>query len=282
MTPLGVFFRGGTMIKLVTIDLDGTLFDNQKRISDKNKIAIKKAKELGCHVVIATGRPLNGVLPVLKELDLLDDTDYCIIYNGAKIFNVKTKELVFSSSITGLDVKDLYHEALRLNTYLQAFCIDETLITKEHNPYTDIEASLNHIKDELYDFDTIKDNDLFLKFMMVNNEETLNRVIKEINPLFKEKYSMVRSSPIFLEFLNKNTNKGNALVALANYLNIPIEDTMAIGDQDNDISMIKASGFGVCMANGVDEAKCAADFITLDNESSGVAYAFEKFILEQK
>jgi len=267
------------MIKLVTIDLDGTLFDNQKKISEKNKIAIKKAKELGCNVVIATGRPLNGVLPVLKELDLLDDTDYCIIYNGAKIFNVKTKELVFSSSITGSDVKDLYYEALRLNTYLQAFCIDETLITKEHNPYTDVEASLNHIKDELYDFDTICDDDLFLKFMMVNDEETLNRVIKEINPIFKEKYSMVRSSPIFLEFLNKNTNKGNALVALANYLNIPIEDTMAIGDQDNDISMIKAAGFGVCMANGVDEVKCAADFITLDNESSGVAYAFEKFIL---
>lgn len=267
------------MIKLVTIDLDGTLFDNQKRISEANKNAIKKAKELGVRVVIATGRPFNGVLPVLKELDLLDETDYCIIYNGAKVFNVKTKELIFSSSITGSDVKALYNEALRLNTYLQAFSIDETLITKEHNPYTDVEASINHIKDELYDFTTIKDEDLFIKFMMVNNEEELNRVIKEVSPEFKKNYSMVRSSPIFLEFLNKNTNKGNALIALANHLNIPLEDTMAIGDQDNDVSMIKASGFGVCMANGAAEARCAADFITLDNESSGVAYAFEKFIL---
>lgn len=268
------------MIRLVTIDLDGTLFDDNKIISERNKLAIKKARELGVYIVIATGRPFNGVLPVLEELGLTSENDYCIIFNGAKIFNVKTKETIFSSSINGLDAYDLFNEANRLGTHYQAFDNNQTLLTRDHNPYTDVEASLNHIKDNLYDFTQCKKEDEFIKCMMVDNEETLDRVVKEINPIFKEKYSMVRSSQIFLEFLNKSTNKGNALVALAKYLNIDIEDTMAIGDQDNDLSMIEASGFGVCMDNGIDEVKAKADYITLDNESSGVAYAIEKFILD--
>lgn len=270
------------MIKLVTIDLDGTLFDDNKVISKENKEAIKKAKELGVNIVIATGRPLKGVMPVLEELGLIDITDYAIIYNGAKIFNTKTKELIFSSSINGLDVKDLYHEALRLKAHYHAFLINEELITMDHNPYTDYEAKINHIEDHLCDFDTIADDELFLKSMIVDNKENIDNVIKNINPIYKEKYSMVRSSDIFLEFLNKNTNKGNALIALAKYLNIDIKDTMAIGDQNNDYSMIMASGIGVCMANGEKEIKDIADFITLDNLSSGVAYALNKFIIDKK
>ena len=266
------------MIKIVTIDLDGTLFDDKKHISDENKLAIKKAKELGVKIVISTGRPIAGVMPVLEELNLLDDTDYCIVYNGAKIFNCKTKELVFSSSITGLDVYDLYKEALKLNVHYHAFNINEDLLTMDHNPYTDVEASLNHIKDIIYDFSKTNSSDLYLKSMMVDSKENIDRCIRDVNPMFKEKYSMVRSSDIFLEFLNKNTNKGNALVALAKYLNVDIKDTMAIGDQDNDMSMIKAAGVGVCMENGAKEVKEVADFITKDNESSGVAYAFNKFI----
>ena len=269
------------MIKIVTIDLDGTLFDDKKQISDKNKLAIKKAKELGVRVVIATGRPIAGVMPVLEELNLLDDTDYCIIYNGAKIFNCKTKELVFSSSITGSDVYNLYNEALKLKVHYHAFDINENLLTMDHNPYTDVEASLNHITDKIYDFSLTNESDLYLKSMMVDSKENIDRCIKDVNKVFKEKYSMVRSSDIFLEFLNKNTNKGNALIALAKYLNVDIKDTMAIGDQDNDISMIKAAGIGVCMQNGAEEVKDIADFITKDNESSGVAYAFEKFIFEK-
>ena len=270
------------MIKLVTIDLDGTLFDNDKKISKENKEAIKKCKELGVRIVLATGRPLPGVLPTLTELGLIDDTDYCIIYNGAKIFNTKTKELVFSSSIDGKDVKDLYTDALRLNTHYHAFCLDERLVTMDNNPYTDYEARINHVTPNLFDFTSVKDSDLFLKAMMVDEEKKIDYLIENVNPKFKEKYSMVRSSKIFLEFLNKNTNKGNALIELAKYLNIDIKDTMAIGDQNNDLSMIEKAGIGVCMANGVKEVKKIADCITKDNLSSGVAYALNELIINKK
>lgn len=268
------------MIKIVAIDLDGTLFDAKKNISNENKQAIKKAKELGCKVVIATGRPISGVTPVLEELGLIDDTDYVIVYNGAKVYNVGTKEIIFSSTITGKDVKDLYYESKKLGVHFHAFRQNEELITPMHNPYTDVEARINHVEDKIFDFTLINDNDLFLKAMMVDSDENITRIMNEVNPIFIDKYSMVRSSKIFLEFLNKNTHKGHALKALAKHLNIDIKDTMAIGDAGNDLPMIKASGIGVAMENAFPEIKAEADYITASNEESGVARAIEKFILK--
>ena len=267
------------MIKLVTIDLDGTLFDNNKKISIDNKIAIKKAHEMGVKIVIATGRPITGVMPVLEELGLTTDQDYAIIYNGAKIFNVGTKEEIYTSTISGKDVKDIYEESKRLKVFIHAFRKNEELITTMHNPYTDIEARLNKLTDEIGDFNSIADDERFLKCMMVDNDENVTKAIENINEYFYTNFSMVRSSKIFLEFLNKTTHKGSALITLAKYLNIDIKDTMAIGDAGNDLPMILAAGTGVAMENSFPEIKEKAKYITSSNEESGVARAIERFIL---
>lgn len=266
------------MIKLCTIDLDGTLFDDQKRISEENKLAIHKAKENGCKIVIATGRPYNGVLPVLEELYLVSDTDYVICYNGAKVFNTKTLEIIFSTTISGKTVKELYLESKRLGTNFHAFMINEDLITDVHNPYTDVEVRINKIVDHIIDFKSLKDNDEFLKCMMVGEKVAVDKAMNNLNPKYYSDYSVVRSSSIFLEFLNKTTNKGTALEALASYLNIRMEETMAIGDAGNDLAMIEKAGVGVAMENSFPEVKKVANFITTSNESSGVAKALNQFV----
>lgn len=270
------------MIKLVTIDLDGTLFDKKKNISNENKDAIKKAREQGTKVVIATGRPISGVLQVLEDLGMTTSEDYVIAYNGAKVFNVKTKEIIFSSTIDGKTVKELYKESLRLKVNFHAFRKNEELITPKHNEYTDVEARINHLEDKLFDFNKIDDNEEFLKAMMVDSDENLTRIIPLVDKKYRDNYSMVRSSKIFLEFLNKNTHKGHALNALANYLNIDMDDTMAIGDAGNDLPMIEMAKIGVAMENAFAEIKEKADYITLDNENSGVAFAINKFILNKE
>lgn len=267
------------MIKLVTIDLDGTLFDSVKNISNENKIAIKKAKDTGCKIVIATGRPISGVTPVLEELNLTTNDDYVIVYNGAKIYNVGTKEIIFSSTISGKAVKDLYNESIKLKVNFHAFRKNEELITPKHNQYTDVEARINHLEDHIYNFEKIDDNEEFLKAMMVDSDENITRIMNEVNPCFINEYSMVRSSKIFLEFLNKNTHKGHALEALAKHLKININETMAIGDAGNDLPMIEAAGIGVAMENAFPEIKKAANYITSSNEDNGVARAIEKFVL---
>ncbi len=269
------------MIKLVTIDLDGTLFDNEKNISEENKLAIKKCHELGVKIVIATGRPEKGVLPTLEALGLTTKDDYVIIYNGAKIMNVGTHELIFSSTISGKMVRKLYDESLKHGVNIHAFRDNDELITPKHNPYTDVESKINHVPDVLFDFNNIKDDDVFIKAMLVDSDENITRTIPNVDKYFTDNYSMNRSSKIFLEFLNKNSDKGKALVRLSEYLNIDIKDTMAIGDAGNDLPMILASGTGVVMENAFPEIKKHGDFITKSNLESGVAYALNKLILEK-
>ena len=150
------------MIKLVTIDLDGTLFDNEKKISEENKLAIKKAKENGCYIVIATGRPYNGVINTLKELNLTSDNDYVILYNGGKIMNVGKNELIHSTTIDGSFVKELYSHSLKENINIHAFRENEDLITPKKNPYTLVEETINKIDASVFDFNEIKDNDKFI------------------------------------------------------------------------------------------------------------------------
>lgn len=267
------------MIKLCTIDLDGTLFDNNKNISLENKLAIKKAKEKGCKIVIASGRPFCGVLNVLKELELTSDTDYVICYNGAKILNVGTNEEIFCSYLTDDDRLKIYKASQMFNSFCHAFRRDEALICACPNPYTDVESKINKITPIYADFNNLE-KACYLKVMIVDAKEKLDYVENHIDPYFFTTYSMVRSSNIFLEFLNKSTDKGEALEKLANYLNIKNDETMAIGDAGNDLNMIIRAHVGVAMENAFPYVKKAADFITLDNENSGVAYAIKKFILD--
>ncbi|MDE5715997.1 MAG: Cof-type HAD-IIB family hydrolase [Anaeroplasmataceae bacterium] len=266
------------MIKLCTIDLDGTLFDNQKKISQENKIAIENAKKLGCKIVIATGRPMSGVLPVLQELYLLNEDDYVICYNGAKILKVQSNEVIFASTLDGKSAKELYALSKKLKTNYHAFRLNEELITDMHNPYTDKEASLNKINDIIVDFKNIKDSDLFIKCMMVGSSDTLDTAFNQLPSDILKTYSVVRSSPIFLEFLNKNSHKGAALEILANHLGISMNETMAIGDAGNDLEMIRRAGIGVAMKNSFKEILYEADFITTSNEESGVAFALNHFL----
>ncbi len=268
------------MIKLITIDLDGTLFDDEKNISDENLLAIDKARSLGVKVVVASGRPLNGVLPTLAKLGLTSSSDYVICYNGAKILNVKTGEVIFSRVLEGSSIKEITNVAKNFNIDIHAFRDDETLITPKHNEFTDVATRINEIRDYLVDFSTIKESDCFIKIVLLASKSHLDYIESNMPADLFKKYSVVRSSKIFLEFLNKDVDKGKALIALAEYLNIPLADTMAIGDAGNDLNMILKAGVGVAMENAFSYVKDAADYITLDNNHSGVANAINKFILK--
>jgi Cof subfamily protein (haloacid dehalogenase superfamily) len=267
------------MVKIIAIDLDGTLFDKNKNISEENKKAVTYAKSKGVYVVICTGRPFNGVKPVLEQLNINSNDEYVICYNGAKVFNVGTGKLIYSSTITGSDVKDLYNESVRLNTCFHAFKKNEDLICNCDNPYTEVEKRINKLDAEIVDFNKIDSNEEYLKAMMVHEKNVLDDAEININPIYPEKFNMVRSASIFLEFLNKKTDKGLALKELAKYLNISMDKVMGIGDAGNDLSMIEKSGIGVCMINGYDYVKKVANYITeKDNNNSGVAEAIYKFV----
>lgn len=269
------------MIKLICCDLDGTLLTKDKKLSEENKLQIKKFRENGGHFVIATGRPIEGVIDLIKELDLTKDNDATLTYNGAVVRLNNSKEVLNLTTISGKLVKELYKESLRLGTYFHFFKDDGTLYTPQKNPYTKIEETINKIDATIVDPLTfVKDDDRFIKAMMVGENEVLNYARENLDKKFMS-LAIVRSSLIFLEFQDYNVSKGNGLKFLQNYYNLKDDETMAFGDEENDLSMIKEAYIGVAMGNAVEKVKSAANLITLDNEHSGVGYMINKILNEK-
>ena len=265
------------MYKLIAIDMDGTLLREDKTISDRTKKAIQMAHEKGVKVVLASGRPIEGLERYLKELNLCSDEDYVLSYNGSVVQNVGTREVIAQSALKGKDLKYLYELAQKLGVNIHAFS-KEGCITPKINEYSLVEGRINGIDVKEVDYDTIDMDEDIIKIMMVDPEEILEEAIKNLPPEVYEAYTVVRSAPFFLEFLNKASGKAVGVKALSEHLDIQREEVMCIGDAGNDLDMIEFAGLGVAMGNAFEEVKKAADYITASNEEDGVAEVIEKFI----
>ncbi|MPQ44416.1 sugar-phosphatase [Clostridium tarantellae] len=266
------------MYKLIAIDMDGTLLRADKTISDKTKKALKEAKEHGVHVVLATGRPVDGVTRYLEELNLTTDHDYVLSFNGAIVRNVGTREIICRDVLKGSDLHKLYNISKDLGVNIHAFST-KGLITPIMSKYTEVEATINNIKVDIVDFNTITNEEDIIKVMMIDEPEVLDAAIKKLPKELYEKYTVVKSTPYFLEFLSKTSNKGEGVRELIEHLGIKREEVIAIGDAGNDAHMIEYAGLGVAMGNAFEDIKEMADFVTKSNEEDGVAYVVEKFIL---
>lgn len=271
------------MYKLIALDIDGTLLNTDKKITPDVFSAIQNAKKHGVKVVLSTGRPLPGVTPLLEELNLTDDGDYVICFNGAVVQEVKSKKVLCNLELELDDFNLIYNEICKkYNSYIH-INTPTHLITPNKIPgkYTQLEANINKIPVEYKSIEEIDDNIKFCKVMIVDESEKLEEIISKIPKEFYDKYTIVRSTPFFLEFLNKDANKGTALKALCSNINIPIEDSIAVGDEENDQHMIEYAGLGVAMGNARSSIKDIADFITSTNNENGVAKVINKFILNK-
>ena len=269
------------MYKLIALDIDGTLLNSEKKITEDVYNSIQKAKQQGAKVVLSTGRPLPGVTPLLNELNLTEEGDYVICFNGAVVQEVKSKNVISNIEMCHEDFKIIYELSKQLNTHVH-INTPTNLIIPEETPhkYTVHESNLNGIGIVSMNENDINDDITFCKIMIIDDPEKLEEVINNIPNELYEKYTIVRSAPFFLEFLNKSANKGTALTALCETIDIPIEKSIAVGDEENDQHMIKLAGLGVAMGNARDSIKEIADYITKTNNEHGVAHVIDKFILE--
>lgn len=269
------------MYKLVAIDMDGTLLKGDKTISERTKSAIQSAREMGVTVVLATGRPIEGVSRYLEELDMYTDKDYVLSYNGALVQKTSNKDVIAKTALQGSDLHYLKELSDELGVNIHAFSENRGLITPKNSKYTEVEANINSIEIHEMNIDVIPDDEVIIKIMMIDEPEILGPAMEKLPKEVFEKYTVVRSTPYFLEFLNKEANKGIGVEMLANHLGIKREEIITLGDAGNDLHMIEYAGLGIAMGNAFDEVKEAADYITDTNENDGVAKAIEKFILEK-
>ncbi len=265
------------MYKIIAIDLDGTLLDNEKRISKINQEAIIDAQQNGAMVVLATGRPLTGIKKYFEELHFKNDT-YAINFNGGLISSVDGKHIIKCDCLNGDDAKEIYDLSLKLGVNIHAFDIDQNCISPKESRWTIHEVTLNDIPLIIKDFNTLTKKDEIIKIMLVDDPEVLSEAIKKIPQRFKEKYNIVQSAPFFLEFLNKKTDKWYGIVNLAKHLNVSLDEIMTFGDSENDLLMVKECKMGVAMANATKDVLDVASYICESNIDSGVGKTINKYV----
>lgn len=267
------------MYKLLAVDMDGTLLNNNRIISKVNKEAIKKAVEKGVNVVITSGRGLKGLDNFLDEVNLRGENQYFIANNGGTIYRASNFECIAYKGLRGKDLIKAHTLSSKYGLDMIAYT-HEGPIAAEESEFTKFEEGYVGTPVKIINFNSqVKDNDEITKILFSQTEEVLDKKMLELPKKFYTDYNVVKTMPILLEVMNKNCNKGYGVKVLADKLRIKKEEIMCIGDQANDIEMLNYAGLGVAMGNAIGELKDIAQYVTSDNDSDGVAKAIKKFIL---
>lgn len=267
-------------IKLITIDIDDTLVNTAKQVTPRVKTALQEATAQGVKVVLTTGRPLPGVQEYLDELGLNhQDDQYAITYNGGVVQTTNGEELG-GKELAYSDYLRLREVADELGAYLQVETIDAAYTSaKEINYWASRENFLIKMPLIIKPVDEMDPNDHYVKFMFIGDEADIDSWRDALPADVKEAYYIVKSTPQHLEFMHKDATKGSGLLTLVAKLGIDRSETMALGDQQNDVTMIEAAGLGVAMGNAVPEVKAVADVETTTQNTDGVGVAVEKWVL---
>lgn len=270
-------------IGIIALDLDGTLLDSNKKLSEKNYAALQKAAEAGIEIVPTTGRFYGALPESIKNLPFLH---YAITINGAQAVDVRSGEVIYSAELPWQQtvelmelfdtlpvIYDCYQENEAYMPAAQKALINEIAPDKHYikmlhelrQPVEDLKSYLSEKKKG------VQKVQFFTKDIALR-DKLLNELPQKYDDL-----SVTCSLVNNLEINQIHANKGEALAALARHLNLPETATMSFGDGLNDISMLKSAGIGVAMANAQEACKDAADYVTLSNDEDGVAAAIEKF-----
>lgn len=267
-------------IELIAIDMDGTLLNPHKEVTPAVKKALTAAIKKGVQVVLATGRPLIGIRRYLEELDLQQDGFYCISNNGALVHNAKDGSIFAETTLKFDDLTYFEAMARELGVGFHALSHHHLYsINPDINPYSVHESSVTGIPLRYRSLEQLDRTMTYPKMMMIDHPEVLDAAIAKIPAEAKARYTIMKSSPYFLEILDKTVNKGTGVQKLAEKLGIAPENIMTLGDQENDIAMLEYAGLGVAMGNALDSVKAVSQFVTKSNAEDGVAYAVEKFVL---
>lgn len=262
-------------------DLDGTLLNDERKISYTNRQAIQKMLKLNKKIVITTGRPLPSAMLLVEELGLTEEGCYAITYNGGLIFDCHNKKAIFKTTLPLEHVNYIFDNARKSNihchTYKDAHVISEKK-TIELEKYCERIKMSYELVENVRTFLSVEPVKVAL--MDIAGRARLAKFQDEIISWCTGKVNCNFSSANILEFGPLDATKGVAVKFLCNYLNIPIENSVAAGDEENDISMLHAAGIGAVMANASIEIKKIGDYITThNNNNDGIAEIIEKFLL---
>ena len=268
--------------KAMAFDLDGTLTDSKKQVTEKTIEAVKRAMEAGVFPILASGRPPVGILPIAKALNMEQYGGYILAFNGGEIIDVKTGETVVKASVPLSLLPEIYdffqHCFDRYGTANYTFIGNELVSDRPEGEQVVLESFITGLP--VRKVESMKEciGIEVPKCMVTGDPAVLEEIETLARKQFEGRLTITRSDSTFLEFLPLGADKAEALDRFLGSMDVKREELMAFGDGYNDLSMIRYAGMGVVMANGKDEVKAAADFITLSNDEDGVAYAIDRLI----
>lgn len=289
--------------KMMVLDIDGTLLNSQMVISKQTKAALLASQKRGITLVLSSARPLIGMRKLAEELEMSQFNGYLSAFNGGEIVKLGKQETIHIKEMAASDIHQLFdlvkgYEETELEKIkvvldqleesdiprelksthdliakglisLMTYC-DEALIVERVDRYSVIEILLNSMK--LVPVENFKEEVQFpsVKCLVSSHPETIASIYPKLRKDFGDQADVVTSDPFFIEVTSKGINKGNSLVAIAEDSGIKLKEIVAVGDSQNDLSMIEKAGLGVAMGNATEAVKKLADFVTKTNDEDGI------------
>lgn len=267
--------------KILFVDLDGTLLNDQKEITAGNRRAIETALASGHKIVISTGRATSSAVCLAKRLSLTSEGCYAITYNGGCIYDLYHRKSIYRKTISKDHLRLILDAAREFGVYAHTYSENE--IVTEH----DTPALHRYARSTRMDYLVVNDACKFLpdgseKIIVIDyhNHQHLVDFQRSVSELIKGKADTFFSCDEYLEVVPCGVSKGSAIRLFCEYLEIPVENTVSAGDAQNDIAMLKATHIGAVMKNAADFMFAYGNYITThDNNHDGIAEVIDKFIL---
>jgi Cof subfamily protein (haloacid dehalogenase superfamily) len=261
--------------KMLVLDMDDTLLNNDHKISEENKAMLAKAKEKGVLIILASGRPTPAMIEFAKELGLEDS--YMISYNGAVVTNLKKNEIIFEQMLTQKQIHELYDYSIKHKTHIITY-LDGKVLSETSSEYIDVELNITGLQhNKVIDFKAAIHSSA-VKCILLEEPCYLKTVEQDLK-LAMPHLSVCMSKPFFLEVAQNGIDKGASVKFLADKLNILQSEIIAVGNAGNDLSMIKYAGLGVWVDNVDADLRHKANVIVASNNDHGVAEVVSRFIL---
>lgn len=264
------------MYKMLAIDIDDTLINDEKEITEGTKQALADAMAQGVTVTLATGRMYASAKQLAAQLEL---NVPLITYNGSLVKNSGDGRILYEQSVPQDAAAIIFDYCERNGLHLQTY-VDDVLYVKEDNDKIKAYSELSKIPYTVYPHFSEFVNKPSSKLLIIDDPAKLDEVALELRGLIEGQVHITKSKPHFLEIIHHHGTKGDALRYLAEQFGYDMSQTIAIGDGWNDREMLEAAGLGVAMGNAVAGLKEIADYVTLSNNEDGVKHVVDKFVLQ--
>lgn len=262
---------------MLVLDLDDTLLSDDHCISERNKEMLLKAQEKGVYVVLASGRPTPAIMQYAEQLHLKKYGSFIISFNGAVITDVRHQNCIFEQSLSREQIHSLHDFSLANNVDIITYTSD-SIISESTSKYIDVEVELTQMKFNKVDSFKAAVTQPAVKCILLQDPDYLKQVSVKLKQE-KPNESVAISKPFFLEVMPQGIDKAASIARLAEKLNIKQEEIIAVGNAENDLSMVEYAGLGVWVDNVCEELRARANAIVASNNNDGVAEVVEKYIL---